>query len=68
MESRAEQIIITRYRVFDRYRYPNTSYHFAGIECPTGWAILLVEFARRIQQLQIKKLVIFQIKEKFNQP
>lgn len=67
MNQAVEQWIIAQYPLFERARYPNTSYGYGGFECPSGWTILLAQFAEEVVRLEIQRLVIYQIKEKLNQ-
>ena len=66
MNESLEQLISERFPMMSRERYPNTDFGYWGYMIPDGWFPLVVQFAKALDEIEPKGLVIFQIKEKMN--
>jgi hypothetical protein len=65
MDKEIEAMLVDKYSIFDRARYPDTSFYFLGFECASGWLKLLIEFATKVEAMDLKTIEIFQVKEKY---
>ncbi|UTW03089.1 hypothetical protein KDX31_17450 [Amphritea atlantica] len=67
MNYELEKLIVKRFPFMDRKCYPNTDFGYGGFDIPDGWFPLIVQFAKELDEIKPSDLVLFQVKEKFNQ-
>lgn len=67
MKQELEKLIVKRFPFMDRKCYPNTDFGYGGFDIPDGWFPLIVQFAKELDEIKPSDLVLFQVKEKFNQ-
>jgi len=58
-------LLARRFPFFDPAKNPGTSFFYEGFLCGNGWLRILVELAASLEKLDLDKLEIGQVKEKF---
>lgn len=69
MDERLEMAMGKRFPMFARSGQDGedlTLYQAYGFECGPGWIPLLIEFGETVKRMDLHKVIILQVKEKFN--